>query len=61
MSIQVKSIDVYGIEKRLMDSKDKETLNYIRALKEALERQELLTRDALFKLRKYAEKYGNIE
>ena len=61
MSIRVKSIDVYGIKERLRREEDKEVLNLIRALQEALERQELLTRDAIAKLKKYAEKYGNIE
>lgn len=61
MSIKVKSIDVYGIKERLRKDGDKEVLNFIRALQEALERQELLTRDAISKLKRYAEKYGNIE
>ena len=61
MSIQVKSIDVYGIEQRLRDNKDKETLNYIKKLNEALTRQQELTNMAISKLKRYAEKYGNIE
>jgi hypothetical protein len=61
MGIRVKSIDVYGIEERLRQAKDKETLQYIKALKEAYERQYLLTNDAISKLKRYAEKYGNIE
>lgn len=61
MSIRVKSIDVYGIEKRLRDNKDKETLQYIKSLKEAYQRQQDLTNMAIAKLKRYAEKYGNIE
>lgn len=61
MSIRVKSIDVYGIEERLRRDKDKDTLNYIKSLKEALERQQDLTNMAIAKIKRYAEKYGNIE
>lgn len=61
MSIQVKSIDVYGIEERLRKDKDKDTLNYIKSLKEAYERQRDLTNIAIAKIKRYAEKYGNIE
>jgi hypothetical protein len=61
MSIRVKSIDVYGIEERLRKDKDKEVLNYIRSLKEAYERQCSLTNEAIAKIRRYAEKYGNTE
>jgi ABC-type uncharacterized transport system YnjBCD substrate-binding protein len=54
MSIQVKSIDVYGIEARLRKDKSKEgkeVWNYVKKLKEALERQQKLTADAIAKLR----------
>jgi hypothetical protein len=54
MSIRVKSIDVYGIEDRLRkskDPKDKEVLQYIKALKEALKRQQDLTNECISKLR----------
>lgn len=54
MSIQVKSIDVYGIEDRLRKSKlpeDKEVLQYIKALKEAYKRQCDITQLAIKKLR----------
>lgn len=61
MSIRVKQIDEYGIEQRLREGKDKETLQYIKALKEALKRQQELTNMAISKIKRYAEKYGNIE
>lgn len=61
MGIQVKQIDDYGIEQRLRESKDKETLQYIKALKEALKRQQDLTNMAIAKIKRYAEKYGNID
>lgn len=54
MSIQVKSIDVYGIEERLrkdQTKEGKETWNYVKKLKEALERQQKLTAEAISKLR----------
>ncbi len=55
MSIQVKQIDVYGIEERLRKDKTKEgveTWNYVKKLKEALVRQQQLTSEAISKLRK---------
>jgi hypothetical protein len=61
MSIQVKSIDVQTIEERLRKDKDKETLQYIKALKEALDRQRDITNLAISIIKRYAEKYGNIE
>jgi hypothetical protein len=60
MGIQVKQIDVYGLEARLKKD-DKEAMNYINKLKEAYERQRDLTNMAIAKLKRYAEKYGNIE
>lgn len=53
MSIQVKQIDVYGIEDRLRKSKlpeDKEVLHYINSLKEALKKQRELMAEAITKL-----------
>jgi hypothetical protein len=64
MSIRVKSIDVYGIEFRLQRAEDhdsREIWNYVKSLKEALQRQQDLTNQAISKLKRYAEKYGNIE
>jgi hypothetical protein len=61
MSIQVKSIDDYGIKKRLKEQGDKEALQLIKALEEAYKRQQDLTKTAISKLKRYAEKYGNIE
>lgn len=55
MSIQVKSINVYGIEDRLrkdQTKEGKETWNYIKKLKESLERQQQLTAETISKLRK---------
>ena len=55
MSIQVKSIDVYGIEDRLRKDKDlKDIWNYVKALKRALESSQETTRKAIGKLREYA-------
>lgn len=51
MSITVKSIDVYGIEARLRLEGNKDVLNYIRALKEALGRQQDVTAKAIKRLR----------
>lgn len=56
MSITVKSIDVYKIEDRLRKDKTpegKETWNYVKKLKEALERQQQLTKLAISKLRNH--------
>lgn len=63
MSIQVKSIDVYGIEARLRKSKtkeDKETLQYINALKEAHIRKDSLINDLMFKIKSSASKIGDL-
>lgn len=57
MSIQVKSIDVYGIEDRLRKDKSpeaKETLQYIKALKENYHRQGDLVKKAMTKIREQA-------
>jgi hypothetical protein len=54
MSIQVKSIDVYGIHERLRKDKTpegKEVWNYIQKLNEALVRQQKLTAEAIAKLK----------
>jgi hypothetical protein len=54
MSIQVTGIDVYRIESRLRKSKnpeDKEVLQYIKALKQAYQRQADITNLAISKLR----------
>lgn len=48
--MKVKQIDVYGIEDRIRKT-DKETWQYIKALKEALKRQQELTNLAIKKLR----------
>lgn len=59
MSIQVKSIDEFGILERLRKSKDpndKEVLEYVKALKEALERQRDITKMALAQLREVSKK-----
>jgi hypothetical protein len=53
MSIQVKSIDVYGIHDRLRKDKSKEgkeVWNYVNQLNEALKRQQALTGEAIGKL-----------
>lgn len=52
MSIQVKSIDVYGIHDRLRKDKSKEgeeTWNYIKRLNEALVNQQKLTAEVISK------------
>lgn len=55
MSIQVKSIDVYGIEERLRkDKSQKDVWQYVQSLKEALKRQQSLTALAIGKLRECA-------
>lgn len=57
MSITVKSIDVYGIEARLrkdQSKEGKEIWHYVKALKEALGRQQKLTGEAISKLRESA-------
>lgn len=62
MSIQVKSIDVYGIEERLrkdQTKEGKETWNYVKKLKEALERQQQLTREVVGKLRSVSVEFMN--
>lgn len=54
MSIQVNSIDVYGIEARLRKDKSKEgkeVWHYVKKLKEALTRQQQLTALVISKLR----------
>ncbi len=54
MSIQVKSIDVYAIEDRLRKDKTKEGIEawqYVKALKEALKRQQELTGTAINKIK----------
>jgi hypothetical protein len=54
MSIQVNSLDVYGLEEKLRKSDDplvKEAWHYIKQLKEALKRQQELTAKAIQKLR----------
>lgn len=59
MSIQVKSIDVYGIEDRLRKSKskeDKEVLQYIKALKEAYARQGDLVKMCMSKIKSLTKK-----
>lgn len=63
MSIQVRSIDVYGIHERLRKDKSKEgkeVWNYIKRLNEALTRQQELTAHAISKLREYAKKGGDV-
>lgn len=55
MNIQVKSIDVYGIEEKLRKDKDqKDVWQYIQSLKKALEGQQRLTNEAISKLRQLA-------
>lgn len=55
MSIQVKSIDVYSIETQLKQNKElKDIWQYVKCLKEALERQKLLTNHAISKLKECA-------
>lgn len=59
MSIQVKCIDVYGIEDRLRKSKDphdKEVWHYIKKLKESAESWKRLTHHAIKKLRECEKK-----
>jgi len=54
ISPQVKNIDVYAIEARLRADKTKEgkeVWNYVKKLKEALVRQQELTRLSISKLR----------
>ena len=60
--MQVKSIDVYGIEARLRKSKikeDKEVLHYINQLKEALARQQELTGHAISKIKELSKPLGD--
>lgn len=55
-SLQVNSIDEFAIMDRLIKSKDKEVLQYIRALKEALRRQQDLTTLAISKVKQLSNK-----
>lgn len=57
MCIQVKQIDVYGIEERLRKDKSKEGIavwQYVKALKEAMKKQQELTALAINKLKEQA-------
>lgn len=64
MSIQVKSIDVYGIEDRLRKDKSpeaKEIWQYIKALKESYQRQGDLVKKAMTKIRQQAEEIQQLK
>jgi hypothetical protein len=64
MSIQVKQIDVYGIEARMRKDKSKEgkeNWHYVKALKEALTRQQRLTGEAISKVKQQAEEINKLK
>lgn len=51
MSVTVKNIDIYGIKDRLKKADDKETLQLIKALEEALKNQQEYSRHLESKLK----------